>query len=233
MLQILIAVLAGVITIGAPCILPMLPILLGASVGQKSKTRPLFIVLGFVIFFALAALGLALLTQSLGLSAHVIRQVAIVLLGMFGLIMLYPKLFKKAVSKLGGMIGKAQSVSRKAGEGNWGGFVLGALLGLIWTPCAGPVLGSILTLIATSTNLGFAALMLVAYAIGAGIPMLLIAYGGQFISMKVRSITKYAEVIQQVFGVIILLLAISMYFGWDLVLQAKLIDLYPGGELKL
>ena len=75
-------------------------------------------------------------------------------------------------------------------EGNLGGFLLGTTLGLVWTPCAGPVLGSILTVVATSKDTAWASTLLVVYAIGAAIPMLAIAYGGQAVTTRVRSIAR-------------------------------------------
>ena len=87
MIQILFAFLAGILTIAAPCILPMLPIILGASVGQKNKLRPLFIVMGFVVSFAAASLLLSALITHLGLSQNLIRNIAIVLLLVFAFFM--------------------------------------------------------------------------------------------------------------------------------------------------
>ncbi len=232
MLQILFAIIAGILTIGAPCILPLLPILLGASVGQQSKTRPLFIALGFVLTFALTGLLLSYLVTNLNIAPDVLRNIAIVALGIFGLFMIWPTPFEKLTVYLSGFINKANQTATAAGTGNFGGFVLGVMLGVIWTPCAGPVLGSILTLIATSTEVGRASILLVAYAVGAGIPMLIIAYGGQLVTTKVRSFAQYATRMQQVFGVLIIGLAVAMYFQYDLVLQAKILEYYNFGTLE-
>ena len=100
-------------------------------------------------------------------------------------------------------------------EGALGGFLLGATLGLVWTPCAGPVLGSILTLLATQKQPEWAATLLVFYAIGAAIPMFAIAYGGQYAATRVRAIAPYAQRLQQGFGVLIVSFAAAMYFQID------------------
>ncbi|PIR97677.1 MAG: cytochrome C biogenesis protein [Candidatus Doudnabacteria bacterium CG10_big_fil_rev_8_21_14_0_10_41_10] len=226
MIQILFALVAGILTIGAPCILPLLPILLGASVGQKSKTRPLFIALGFVLTFTIVALTLSFLVQSLDFSPDLLRKIAVVALAVFGAFLIWPAPFEHLTRRLSGISTKAGVTASKFGDGNLGGFILGIMLGVIWTPCAGPILGSILTLVATSTDIGRAGILLVAYAVGAGIPMLVVAYGGQLITTRVRSLAKYATRIQQVFGVLILALAAAMYFQYDLVLQAKLLEFY-------
>lgn len=227
MLQIILAIVAGALTIGAPCILPLLPILLATSVGRSGKFRPLFIISGFIISFSAVALFLSYIVSRFMIAPDNLRTIAIVGLLIFGLFMLFPKIFEGLSASLGKLTTKADSLSRQAGEGNRGAFVLGLLIGIIWTPCAGPVLGTILTLIATSTDLTRAGVLLIAYALGAGLPMLIIAYGSQYITTKVRVIAQYSRIIQQLFGIIIIVLAIAMYFQYDLVIQAKLLEFYP------
>ncbi len=232
MLQLIFAILAGILTIGAPCILPLLPILLGGSVGQTSKTRPVFIALGFIISFSVVALLLSFVVIRLDIAPDLLRKIAVAALAIFGIFLIWPTPFERLTLYLSGFINRANAASTHAGTGNFGGLVLGLVLGLIWTPCAGPVLGSILTLIATQTDLAQAAILVVAYAIGAGIPMMLVAYGGQAITTRVRSLARYATLIQQIFGVLILGLAIAMYFQYDLLLQAKLLDFYNFGGFE-
>lgn len=230
MIQILFALLAGVLTIAAPCILPMLPILLGSSVGQQSKQRPLLIVSGFVVSFAGTALFLSFIIQHLGVSPDAIRNVAVFILAIFAVLMIWPTPFELLTVKMSGIINKANQAG--SGSGNMSGLILGLVLGVIWTPCAGPVLGAILTLIATQTDSGKAALLLIAYAIGAGIPMLIITYGSQFITTKVRWLAQYSRRLQQIFGVLVLLLAIAMYFQYDTKIQSKLIEYFPAFNLE-
>lgn len=232
MIQVLLAILAGILTIGAPCILPLLPILLGASIGQQNKLRPLFIALGFIVMFSITGLTLSLIVTRLMIAPDILRNWAIFFLAIFGLLMIWPKPFEILTLKLSGVINQASQTAAKAGSGNLGGFILGLILGLIWTPCAGPVLGSILTLIATQTELKQAGILLIAYAIGAGLPMLLIAYGGQIISSKIKYISNYTKGIQQFFGVIILLLAVAMFYQYDTLLQAKLLEKFNFTSLE-
>jgi cytochrome c biogenesis protein CcdA len=231
MLEILFAVLAGILTVGAPCILPLLPILLGSSIGGP-KTRPLFIAAGFTLTFAVLGLSLSYLTTALNLDPTILRHIAIIALSIFGLLMIWPTPFEKLTAYLSNFSTKATGWSKAAGNGNVGGFVLGMTLGIIWTPCAGPVLGSILTLIATQSDLVASAILLIAYAIGAGIPMLIIAYGGQLATEKVRAIAPYTTKIQQIFGVIIILTAMAILFGYDTVLQNKILNVYNFGSLE-
>src|ERR1044071_5702773 len=125
MLLILSAVLAGILTIGAPCILPLLPILLGASVGQKSSMRPLFITLGFIVMFSILGISLSFLTIHLHLNPNTLRTIAVVFLGIFGIFMIWPTPFEKRTSHMNRYINKANELGQAAGNGNFGGFVLG------------------------------------------------------------------------------------------------------------
>ena len=231
MVQFLFAFLAGILTIAAPCILPMLPIILGASVGQKSKLRPLFIVMGFVMSFAAASLVLSALVTHLGLSQNFIRNIAIALLVIFAFFMIFPKPFELLTVKLSGVIGKASDIGGSRG-GYTGAFILGLVLGVVWTPCAGPVLGTILTLVATQGTTGKASLLVIFYAIGAGVPMIIIAYGSQWLTTKVRSLVKYSVRLQQAFGVLIILLAVAMFFQYDTIIENKLTAFFPQSGLE-
>jgi len=229
MLNLVLALLAGVITIAAPCTLPMLPILLGASVGQTSRARPVMIAAGFVLSFSLVALALSAITRVFDFDPNVLRSAAAVLLAGFGLLMLWPAPFERLMSRFGGFTGV--SVAEK--QGVLGGFVLGTTLGLVWTPCAGPVLGSILTVIATSTDTAWASTLLVTYAIGAAIPMLAIAYGGQAVTTRVRSFARIAPRLQQGFGVVVIGFAALSYFQYDTLIVAWLTHFYPNGQIGL
>ena len=227
MITILFALMAGVLTIAAPCILPMLPILLGTSIGQTSKARPACIALGFIVTFSACALVFGLFSETLGLSPQTLRDTATALLLLFGLLMLWKRPFDMLTLRLSGVINRANDIGIRAEMGNMGGLLLGMTLGVVWTPCAGPVLGSILTLVATSRDLGHATVMLLSYSIGAGIPMLLIAYGGQRMSTQVRRVARYSTRMQQLFGVIIILTAIAMHYQYDTLITSWLSSYFP------
>ena len=233
MFNLVLALLAGVITIAAPCTLPMLPILLGASVGQTGKARPALIALGFVISFSAAALLLSAITRIFDFDPNVLRTGAAILLLGFGLLMIWPAPFESLSIRIGGLTNRGSAGDAAFRQGNIGGFVLGTTLGLVWTPCAGPVLGSILTVVATSRDTAWASALLVVYAIGAAIPMLAIAYGGQAVTTRVRSIARISPRLQQGFGVVVIAFAVASYFQYDTLIVAWLTGFYPNGQLGL
>jgi cytochrome c biogenesis protein CcdA len=227
LIELPLAFLAGALTIASPCILPVLPIVLGTSVSQSSRTRPLFIALGFVLTFA--ALGMLLsVVSSAAISAQdALRNTGIVLLALAGLAQLWPGPYQLLIARFDGVLQRLGAKGAAAGSGNGGGFVLGMSLGAVWTPCAGPVLASILALVARAQDLGWSALLLTLYAVGAGIPMLVIAYGGQFATTRVRRIARHARRLQFAFGVVVLLTAVALYLQYDVVAYAWLSNYFP------
>jgi cytochrome c biogenesis protein CcdA len=232
MLDLIFAILAGILTIAAPCTLPMLPILLGASIGHAGRLRPAMIALGFVVSFSGVALLLGALTRLFDFDPNVLREAASILLLGFGLLMLWPAPFEWLSIRLNGWLdlGNSSTIQR---DGALGGLVLGTTLGLVWTPCAGPVLGSILTLVATSKNAAWAGTLLIAYAIGAAIPMLAIAYGGQAATTRVRSLARITPRLQQGFGLVVIAFAVAAYFQYDTLIVAWLTAFYPTGQIGL
>ena len=218
------ALLAGVFTIASPCILPILPILLGTAVAQSSRTRPLFIVAGFVLTFAALGMLLSVVSSTVDLAQGVFRNVSIAMLGLSGLMQLWPAPYRWLMARLEDPLQRLGAGGDNAGPGNVGGFVLGVSLGAVWTPCAGPVLASILSLVAKAQDLNWSATLLLLYAVGAGIPMLAIAYGGQFMRGRVRQVARHTVRLQQFFGLLVVLTAGAIYFQYDVLAYAWLAD---------
>src|SRR5579862_6814472 len=122
--------------------------------------------------FSIVAITFGAITQILGVDQNTLRAIAVPILLGFGLLMLWPRPFEWLVAHARSLGDRTDQTAGRAHGGNVGGFFLGTTLGLVWTPCAGPVLGSILTVIATSPHIRREALLLVVYAIGAAVPML-------------------------------------------------------------
>ncbi len=222
----LFACIAGVITVLSPCILPILPALLASGTLQR-KMRPLGVIVGLVASFAFFTLALAALIRITGISPTILRYGAISLLFFFGLVMLFPSLSNWFARITAGIANAGQKIQKEPKKGFWGGVAFGIPLGLLWTPCAGPILAAITTLVATREITQTAVLMTIAYSFGAAIPLLLIAYGSSKAIEASRFLSKHAEAIRRVFGGVMILLSVVLALHWEMLLEQRLLRYLP------
>ena len=224
LLLLVVALVAGLVTVLSPCILPVLPIVLGSSVGA-GKLRPLGVIAGLIISFSVFTLAITQIVTLLGLSASVLRLAAVAVIAFLGLSLLLPALNERVERLLSRLPGMASTSNR---GGFWGGAFTGVSLGLIWAPCAGPILAAVTTLAATQPVSAGVAVVLLAYAIGAGVPLLGIAYGGRALARRTTRLTRYGQRIHQVFGGLILAMALLMAFNLDVAFTVWATGALPG-----
>lgn len=218
------ALAAGVLTILSPCVLPMLPILLGTTARGSSRARPLFVLGGFVSAFSALGMLLAFATSAANFTHETLRTAAIAALLVCGLMRIWPRPYEWLITRIGQPFQRITSSAAPAAPTNVGGFLLGLSLGAVWTPCAGPVLASILALVAQAQDLGWAAFLLVLYAIGAAVPMLAVAYAGQLATGRLRYFVLHGQYLQQLFGALLVLTALAIYFQYDVLFSSWLLS---------
>jgi cytochrome c biogenesis protein CcdA/thiol-disulfide isomerase/thioredoxin len=228
----LFAFLAGFATVVSPCILPLLPAILAAGTG-KGAYRPLGVILGFSLSFIFFTLALTTLVSSLGLSPNVLRYAAIVIIAVFGLVMIFPRLSDTFAAKTSQVADFGASLQSAAGSssGFWSGLVLGLALGLVWTPCAGPILAAVTTLVATHAVNFETVLITITYTLGSAIPMFLIAYGGNKVVNSSRWLSQHAETIRKTFGVLMIATAFAIALDLHIWFMQKVVEYLP--ELKV
>lgn len=223
-LLIFFAFLAGIVTVLSPCILPILPIVLSGSLGS-SRLRPFGIVIGFVLSFTVFTLSLATIVKSTGLSADFLRNFSVIIILGFGLSLLVPK-FQLWMSLLFNKL-SAFGPKQNLNSGFFGGLVLGFGLGLVWTPCVGPIIASVITLAATS-NVSFGAVLItLAYSLGTAIPMFLIIRGGSHALSRIPWLVANTEKIQKIFGVLMIVVAIAIFYSLDRKFQTFVLNVFP------
>lgn len=218
--------LAGVVTVLSPCIFPVLPFLLSGGV-SGGKRRPFGIILGFITSFTFFTLTLSTIVRLTAIPADFLRGFAVILLGIFGLFLLVPKLqvwFEIAVSRF---IPKGKHSSQNNKEGFVPGVLIGLSLGLVWTPCVGPILASVVTLAASSSVNAASVFITLAYSLGTGIPMLGIMLGGRTIVERFSWFKTQSARIQKSFGMLIIVMAIVMSLGFDRKFEAWVLDKFP------
>ena len=235
------AFLAGVLTVTTPCIIPILPPMLAGSIGHR--LRPIFIVAGSAVTFTLmggvfSALGIA----AGGFSGPWLRALLISFIIGFGAVMVdddinevYVKYSSRMVNRVHGIFNRNRVMNhpQNAGEngrGLLGAFGLGLSLGIVWIPCVGPILGSILAFAAIQENMVRGSVLLLVYSIGLGIPLLTIAYGGKRVSGQLEWTRKNSVRIKKLAGWILILTGLAMLFGIDRLIQQTLLPYAPDVE---
>lgn len=225
-LSLYLALLGGFLTVCSPCVLPILPIIMGRSL-QSHHYGPIALVAGLVSGFALAGSLLGVSASWLTHLAGLLRMVAIALLFIIGLLAIFPKGTYWLLSYLPMNNRPKSRYKEQMRNGLIGEFWLGTQLGLLWTPCAGPVLGSILVLAAVEHQVQGAFKLLLLYGIGAAIPMLVFAYGGRYLSHRLLSLRAHSDRLQRLGGAVVAGSAIAILLGWDVQVQLWLAPFYP------
>ncbi|MDO8413502.1 MAG: cytochrome c biogenesis protein/redoxin, partial [Gallionellaceae bacterium] len=215
LIEIGLAFVEGLALILSPCILPVLPLVLATSV-EGGKRRPYGIIIGFVLSFSLFVLASRKLVALLGLDLDLIKNGSLILLVLFGLILLSSKLSAKfsALTQGAANLGN-QLASSSSKDGLLSGIVIGSMIGLVWTPCSGPILAAVLVQVIRQQTDVAGYFIILSFAIGAGVPMLIIALTGRKIMQRLGFFTRHAEGVRKAFGVLIILSVIYIASGVD------------------
>lgn len=195
---------AGILSVLSPCILPLLPAVLASSTG-KGKLRPLAIVLGVSISFTL--MGVVTSTFGAAFQAYLgqLEILAELLIITMGLSMLFEISLFNSFSRFPLLAGMKD-------EGPISGLLLGLSLGVLWIPCVGPILASILTMVALEGNAVTGAITLSIYSAGFAVPMLLLAYSAHISTSKIKLISKYDVAFKKGAGIVLLLVGLWMVY---------------------
>lgn len=212
-LNYVLAFLEGFALILSPCILPILPIMLSGGI-EGGKKRPLGIIVGFVITFSAFTLFSHFLVSQLGINLDRLRDVAFILIALFGVVMVSNYLTEKfsLLTQKIANIGNRLSSSDPQKGGFFSGVLLGILISLVWTPCAGPILAAALIQIAVQKTAIDSFFALIAFALGSATPMLLIALLGKKLINKVGFLKRHTEVLRKIFGIIIIVTALALAY---------------------
>lgn len=228
------ALLAGVLVAFSPCILPVLPIVVGSAL-QKDRSGPVFLALGIVTAFTTVGVFVSLIGFSIGLRPETIRYGAAALMMIFGTVLVLPKIqfvLENAFRPLAGAANK--KMSGESYNGKFGQFFLGVLLGAVWSPCVGPVLGAALGMASQRETVFQAGVTMFLFALGTTLPLLLIAYASRsFFAVNQEKLLKFGEISKRVLGAILLVTGSAVLLGLDKLIETKLLDLLPEAWIDL
>jgi cytochrome c biogenesis protein CcdA/thiol-disulfide isomerase/thioredoxin len=201
------ALLAGAGTALSPCVLPVLPALL-ATAGAGGRRRPLGVVLGLSITFTVTIVGIAKVVGGVGLGSDPLRLLAVLVLLAGGLALMVPAVGDRLEARLSRL---AALGPRNGGDGFASGLVVGAALGFVYTPCAGPILAAVISVSAAS---GRSVAVAIAYSAGSALVLLVLALGGRSVFERVRAAGR-GPALQRVLGAVMVLTAVAILTNVD------------------
>lgn len=220
--------LAGVLSTLSPCVLPILPILLGSATNASSHA-PLALAGGLALSYAIIGTSLAWAGSALGIDASIFRGIGAAVLGLLGIILLSTGLqqrFASATSSIGD-VGNTL-ISHMRLDGLWGQFAIGLVLGVVWSPCVGPTLGAAIVLASQGTNLPQVALLMGVFGIGAALPVVALAYMSRAIMLNVRGkLILAGKMGKMILGAVMIAIAALILSGVDKSIEAWLVNHSP------
>ncbi len=224
----LFALLAGVFSTLSPCVLPLIPIVLATAAGQHRR-GPLALAAGLALSFTTVGLFIATIGFSIGLDAGVFRTAAGLLLLALGVVLVLPALQARAAVAAGPLgAWTEQRFGTVAGNGLGGQFAVGLLLGVIWSPCVGPTLGAASLMAARGENLGQVALTMLAFGLGAALPLLLLGLVSREALMRWRGrLLTAGSQGKQILGASLILVGLFILTGLDKQAEAALVAASP------
>jgi cytochrome c biogenesis protein CcdA/thiol-disulfide isomerase/thioredoxin len=222
LLLMLFAAIAGAATAVTPCVLPVLPALLSAG-AVGGRRRPLGIVTGLALTFTITIAGLASLVNGVGVANGVERKIAIGVLFVAGLALLVPAVGDRIEAPLSRL---ARFGPRSRGDGFWSGLVVGAALGFLYAPCAGPILAAVVSIGVTQGSSGRIILLAASYSVGSAAVLLVFALGGRRLAERLRRAAR-GPALQRALGAVLVATAVLMATQLDVRFQTALANHFP------
>lgn len=224
----LLALLAGALSILSPCVLPLVPIVLAAA-ATSNRLGPLALGAGLVLFFVAIGSFVATVGVEIGVGIDVFRLAGAVVMVVFGLVLAIQPLqraFERLATPLQAVAGRV--TAGVAPSGLAGQFLVGALLGTVWSPCIGPTLGAAIVLASQGKDIGQATLTMFLFGIGTALPLVLIGTAShQTMSRWRKRITEAGHLGHVILGVMLLVLGTLILTGVDRYLETKLLQITP------
>ena len=225
---ILFGFLAGLFSTLSPCVLPLLPLVLGAAVAAH-RLGVLALAGGMVLSFVSAGMFVATIGFSIGLTGEVFRIASAAMLGALGVVLLSGALQQRFAAAAGGLGNAGNAlIARIAPDGLRGQFVIGLILGAIWSPCVGPTLGAASVLASRGQNLGGVAATMIAFGAGAAVPLLVVGSLSREVLLRWRGRMLSAGAKgKYLLGGGALAISAMILTGWDHRLETLLVELSP------
>jgi cytochrome c-type biogenesis protein len=225
---------AGLLSILSPCVLPLVPIVLGAAVSAHALGA-VALAAGLALSFTVLGLLLALVGFGLGIDAGMLRVAAAAIMIVLGIILAVPS-WQARLAAAGGPVSSwaDRRFGGFASSGLAGQFAIGLLLGAVWSPCVGPTLGAASLLASQGRDLLQVALTMVVFGIGAAFPLILLGLLSRATLMRVRSrLMSAGKLGKGLLGAAFIVIGVAIVSGADKRVEAALVDASPAWLTEL
>jgi cytochrome c biogenesis protein CcdA len=226
---------AGMLTALSPCVLPLLPIVVGGAM-EKHRAAPLMMGLGMTAAFATGGWLMNVVGPMLGIDPEWVHLAAAYSLILFGLALWYEPLTRLVYRMVQPLTITADLMAERIGQDRSpiASFFFGGLLGLAWSPCAGPMLVSSLALVATGKDAGFGALLLGLFGLGAATPLVLAAYASRAGFTRLQNwALGHSAGLRHGFGLLAIVSGIFIATGIDKLIATQVLGMLPDSWLEL
>lgn len=232
--QLGLSIAAGGLTTLSPCVFPLLPLVLGGAV-QGNRLAPVAMGLGMMASFAAIGMLLGALGPALGIDADTVRVAGAAMLIAFALVMLVPALGERFAQWMLPIASAANTASTRLDGGSLAGALgIGAVLGLVWSPCSGPLLGSALTLVAAEGGVARGGIVLALFGLGAALPLVGVAYASRSGFTRVRDwVLLRVESVRHVFALLLGAMGVAILTGADKWVEARVLNWLPDAWINL
>lgn len=222
------AVLAGLLSVLSPCVLPLLPLVLGAA-ATEHRLGPVALAAGLALSFVAIGLFVATIGFAIGLDGDVFRKVAALVLLVLGLVLIVPAAQNRLAVAAGPVSNWAeQRFGGVSTAGLTGQFAVGLLLGAVWSPCVGPTLGAASLLAAQGRDLGSVAFTMLLFGLGAALPLVALGMLSREILMRWRErMLGLGRGLKAALGVVLVLTSGVILSGYDRALETALVNASP------
>ena len=227
-MELFFAFIAGLLTLLNPCVLPVLPIVLAASL-QADRRGPLALAAGLSLSFVLVGLFVIVLGSSIGLDQRLMTTIGAWMMVVFGLVLLVPRLNERFATATAAFAGNADDHLRGMDSaGLRGQFLGGAMLGAVWSPCIGPTLGGAISLASQGQDIIWAGAIMTAFALGVSAIVLALAFGTrEIVAKRQQALRLLAGKAKTILGITFLLVGMGILFGVDHWLENQVLDILP------
>ncbi len=222
------AFLAGILTLINPCVLPLLPVIIAGAL-QSHRLGPVMMALGLTVSFTVVGVLVTAFGHLIGLDEQLINKIAAMVMIVFGIILLLPRAQEKLSNAVAPLASGANAKIDSTESGSLASqFLIGVLLGAVWSPCVGPTLGGAIGLAASGSGLLQATFTMLFFGLGVSVVLLSLSYGTRELLTKRKDrLMKWMPWAKPIMGIVMIIVGVALLMRWNHTIDQWLLNIMP------